>query len=245
MRLFVKDGSCCVKVGDANNILKDHGALVVGVCLCNFDQLLDFTRCRVLIDQFTNVSVLPPHFGDKVGLLCQLDQLLYTGSEPAVALHMEGLPIGLSLPRQFIEVGCILSWELRVLKAKLHCREGAVTWEIFHCPDKVGWFNLLGQGLRFLKNRTVLLQEVILRSRSKDTIKSQDCITLTGLELLNPEEDATAMLPLVDNSQEEIFGVLVRSHRQREIPNGITELLLAFLGLSLLLLLFKGISAVA
>ncbi len=200
MGLFVKDGSCCVKVGDANDILKDHGALVVGVCLRNFDQLLDFTRCRVLIDHFTNVSVLPPHFGDKVGLLCQLGQLLDIGSEPVVTLHLEGLLIGLSLPRKFIEVGCILSWKLGVLKAKLHCREGAVTWEIFHCLDKVVWFNLLGQGLRFWKNRTELLQEVILRSRSKDVIESQDHITLKGLELLDPEEDAIAALPLIDNS---------------------------------------------
>ncbi len=99
MGLILKDGSCCIKVGDADNILKDHGALVVGVCFCNFDQSLDFTRCRVLIDHFTNVSVLPPHFGDKVGLLCQLSQLFDTSSKPVVALHMEGLPIGLSLPR--------------------------------------------------------------------------------------------------------------------------------------------------
>jgi hypothetical protein len=200
MGLFVKDGSCCVKVGDANDILKDHGALVVGVCLHNFDQSLEFTRCRVLIDLFTNVSILPPHFGDKVGLLCQLGQLLDIGSEPAVALHMEGLPIGLSPPGQFIEVGCILSCELGVLKAKLNCREGAVTWEIFHCPDRVGWFNLLGQGLRFSKNRTELLQEVILGIRSKDVLEIQDHITLKGLELLDPEEDATAALQLVDNS---------------------------------------------
>ena len=195
MGLFVKDESCCAKVGDADDILKDHGALVVGVYLRNFDQLLDFTRCRVLINHFTNVSMLPPHFGDKVGLLCQLGQLLDIGSIPAVALHMEGLPIGLSPPRQFIEVGCILSWELGVLKAKLHCREGAVTWEIFHCPDK-----LVGSGLHFLKNRMEILQEVILRSRSKDVIESQDHITLEGLELLDPEKYATMALPLVDNS---------------------------------------------
>jgi hypothetical protein len=200
MELFVKDGSCCVEVGDADDIIKEHGALVVGVCLRNFDQSLDFTRCIVLIDHFTSVSVLPPHFGNKVGLLCQLGQLLDISSKPAVALHMEGLPIGLSPPRQFIKVGCILSWELGVLKAKLHGREGAVTWEIFHCPDKVGRFNLLGQGLRFSKNRTKLLQEVILRSRSKDVIESQDHITLEGLELLDPEKYATMALPLVDNS---------------------------------------------
>jgi hypothetical protein len=103
----------------------------------------------------------------------------------------------------------------------------------------------LGQGLRFSKNRTELLQEVILRSRSKDVIESQDCITLKELELLDPKENATTALLLVDNSQEEIFGVLVRSHHQREIHNWITELLLAFLGLSSLLLLFKGISAIA
>ncbi len=102
MGLFVNNGSCCIKVGDADNILKEHGALVVGVCLRNFDQLFDFTRCRALINHFTNVSVLPPHFGDKVGLLCQLGQLLDIGSKLAVALHMEGLPIGLSPPRQFI-----------------------------------------------------------------------------------------------------------------------------------------------
>jgi hypothetical protein len=49
----------------------------------------------------------------------------------------------------------------------------------------------LGQGLSFLKDRTELLQEVILRSRSKDVIESQDCITFEGLKLLDPEEDAT------------------------------------------------------
>jgi hypothetical protein len=238
MGLFIKDASCCVKVGDAEVNLKDQGALVVGVHLRNFDQLLDFTGCRVLINHFTNVSMLPPHFDDKVGILCQLGQHLDIGSKPAVTLHMAGLPIGLSPQRQFIEVGHILSLELGVLKAKLHCREGAVTWKIFHCPDKVGWFH-------FSKNYTKLLQEVILRSKSKDVIGSQDCITLEGLELLDPEEDATAVLPLVENSQEEIFGVLVRSHRQREIHNGITEFLLAFLGLSPLLLLFKGISTIA
>jgi hypothetical protein len=158
---------------------------------------------------------------------------------------MEGLPIDLSLPRQFIKVCRVLYWELGVLKAKLHCREGAITQKIFHCPDKVDWFNLLGQDLRFLKNRTELLQEVILRRRSKDFIESQDFITLKGLELLDPEKDATAVLPLMDNSQEEIFGVLVHSHRQREIHNEVMELLLVFLGLSPLLLLFKGIVAVA
>jgi hypothetical protein len=173
-------------------ILEEHGALVAGVCLRNLDQSLNFTRCRVLIDHFTNVSMLPPHFGDKVGLLCQLGQLLDIGSKPAVALHMEGLPIGLSLPRQFVKVGHVLSWELGVLKAKLHCREGAVTQKIFCCPDKVSRFNLLGQGL----HRMELLQEVILWTRSKDIIESQDCITLEGLELLDLEEDATAARPI-------------------------------------------------
>ncbi len=157
MGLFVKDWSCCIKVGDADIILKEHGALVVGVCLRNLDRLLDFTWCRVLIDHFTNVSVLPPHFSDKVGLFCQLGQLLDISSKRAVALHMEGLLIGLSPPKQFIKVGCILSWELGVLKVKLICREGAFAQKIFCCPDKVGQFNLLGQGLRFLKNRTELL----------------------------------------------------------------------------------------
>ena len=105
---------------------------------------------------------------------------------------------------------------------------------------------LLGHtGLGFSKNRTELLQEVLLRSRCNNIIESQDHIALKRLKFLDLEEDTTTALPLMDDSREEIFGILVRGHCQGEIHNGITELLLVFLGLSQLLLLFKEIFAIA
>ena len=93
-----------------------------------------------------------------------------------------------------------MTGELWGLKAKLHHREGAVTWEIFLFPDKVGWSDLLGHSLRFSKNSTELMQEIHLRSRCKNIIESQDCITLKGLEFLDPEEDTIATLPRMDDS---------------------------------------------
>ena len=62
-----------------------------------------------------------------------------------------------------------------------------------------------------------LMQEILLRSRCKNIIESQDCITLKGLDFLDPEEDTTAALPLMDDSQVEVFSVVSCGHRQREI----------------------------
>jgi hypothetical protein len=68
---------------------------------------------------------------------------------------------------------------------------------------------------------------------------------LKELKFLDLEQNTPTTLPLVDDSQEEIFGVFVHSHHQQKIHIGIPELLLILLGFSSLLLLFKGIFVVA
>jgi hypothetical protein len=54
-------------------------------------------------------------------------------------------------PTQFAEVGSVLSWKHGILKAKLHCGECAITWEVFHGPEEVGRFNLLSHGSTFFR----------------------------------------------------------------------------------------------
>jgi hypothetical protein len=54
-------------------------------------------------------------------------------------------------PTQFAEVEKVLTRKLGILKAKLHCRECANTWEVFHGPEEVGQFNLLSHGSPFFR----------------------------------------------------------------------------------------------
>ena len=56
----------------------------------------------------------------------------------------------MAAPTQFAEVGSVLTRKLGILKAKLHCGECAITWEVFHGPEEVSWFNLLSHGMHFL-----------------------------------------------------------------------------------------------
>ena len=60
------------EIGDADDIFKEHGALIVCVLLGHTHKAFNLAGGQVGVHYFTDVSVISPHLADKIFILSQL-----------------------------------------------------------------------------------------------------------------------------------------------------------------------------